>query len=236
MRLASVIGVDNCFGVFLPDEISEEQWQKIFVTMRNRGHPFSDVDQTRRCLLQIAGEPKYISCAFFDWVSTVIYVFNLYPVRPAPEIPAPRVIAALSVATQEWGTTDNPCKGGFILEDGLFLDMSCGLPKRKMDHVCINQFLKLPKDHSLELWESNGLIRWNSEGRGVSIMARPSPGQLATIEKLAEYHPEKPFHMDAYEYRFGFGGQRYPAGVRGSRMIQDLLNFYETGYITPLGA
>jgi hypothetical protein len=236
LKPPSVVGINNCFGVFIPDEISDDQWQKIMVGMRARGHDFPDIGTVKTKLLRIAGGMKYVSCAFFDWVSTLIWVFNLYPVRPSPEIPREKVEKALLKAVEEWGTTDNPYKGGFILQDGRFLDMSCGLLTRTMDHVHINVFLGLSKEHSLELWEDIGLIRWNSEGRGVSMMARPSPHQLRTVESLATHKPNLPFHADAYEYRFGFGGRKYPGGVSGVRLVHDIVTFYDTGCLPALRA
>lgn len=235
MARAQLIEEDGMFGVTLPDGLTDEQWQRLHGSLIARGYDFLSVADVRKTFQHITGDKPFVHPAHKHWVDSLIYVLGL---TVEPRI-SPVAKSALDKALQEWGVTNDPRKGGFILTDGSFLDMSQGGPERCLVHHDIEKFF--PKFHPnplnvVEEWKDLGLIRWISEGKGVSMRTLPTSSQFSTIRKLVTFRSDKLFHMDVHDPRFKGSNRSYPPGISAEKIVIDITHFYETGVLGAMSA
>jgi hypothetical protein len=105
----------------------------------------------------------------------------------------------LSRLIDEFGVIEDPLCGGFILPDGLFLDLSGGAGRRVHDHRIVNGVL--PAGHGIEsrydamahVSRVAGMYRWFAENWAVEAWTAPTRGQLGTIEYLCMISPRNNF-------------------------------------------
>jgi len=226
-----LIPADGMFSVILPASITPEQWQKIHDGMATRHRGYASVAATQSALQCLAAN-GVVPAAHKDWVDSLIYALRL-TCKPNIDLQAQeQAQQALSDATAACGTTTDLLKGGFVLTDGRFLDMSLGTKERCLDHCHVDRFFKPRRAcHLLAIdeWKDLGLIRWISEGRGISMRTQPTPNQFATIRRMVCYRPDKSFHLDVYDFRYKATARSYPPGISADKVIVDIERFYEAG-------
>jgi hypothetical protein len=95
---------------------------------------------------------------------------------------------------KEFGRTDNPHLGGWILPEGDFLDLSGGSGMRADDHRIINGVLRGKGSDRFDsrytammyLAKNNRMIRWMPETWSAELATKPTPAQIMTLRGLAE--------------------------------------------------
>jgi hypothetical protein len=121
----------------------------------------------------------------------------------------------LTKLIKEFGVTDDPGTGGFILPEGNFLDLSGGGGFRCMDHRSIlsayprnvNYNVTYPsRTEAMEnIMKVAGLIRWMPERWYAELVTRPTAGQIATLLELGSHRPlsvevKRGYNKKEYDY------------------------------------
>ena len=142
---------------------------------------------------------------------------------------------AILKAVQSWGETESPLKGGFILQNGKFLDMSLGRSNRVLDHQDIIQCFAYPnniplddvlKPLSIMAVKRIGIIRWVGEGRTLSMHRKPTKAQLDTMLELVDFEPTRPLLLDTKSGNLSRRDIEYPPGIDWDTVHEDITRYY----------
>lgn len=135
----------------------------------------------------------------------------------------------LSKAVKELGITRDPSMGGYILPNGLFLDLSEGSNRRTADHRTVEQFMPDEYEHQSDamyaFMEQTGCIRWMPESHAICMRVKPTPNQIRTIKDLVQSADDS-IPVDFYSSQYGQEGKVYPKGTSWQKIIGDINRFY----------
>lgn len=234
----------------LPDapSISSGAWSRISQLMKQKGYDSRGGEDAKRAVLQMqrGGVLRHE-----DWTSVIAQVLGLKAPSQQPDDRAEGATPSVDTGTmatrvfrravRKWGLTDDSTLGGYILPSGRFLDMSGGSGRRAFDHREATQFLDLAQRNEFQrdrgegmfFFQRLGAIRWMPEGPGLHLKKKPTPRQLATIERIISERPGEEIHVDVGSPKWGNVGQDYPEAVT-RRIPQDILHFYRTGTLRPV--
>ena len=144
-------------------------------------------------------------------------------------------------AVSQFGTTERFEAAGYILPDGQMLDFSDGGAKRAKDHrevISVFGPAELGQNAdgttALNRFIAEGNVRVMAESPGVDVsgIVQPSAEQMQQIRKMADS-----LGADAHRFNLDVSGEDgstlaskwYEGNVRGSRIVNDLREFYKTG-------
>lgn len=144
-------------------------------------------------------------------------------------------------AVSQFGTTERFEAAGYILPDGQMLDFSDGGAKRAKDHrevISVFGPAELGQNadgtKALNRFIAEGNVRVMAESPGVDVsgIVQPSAEQMQQIRKMADS-----LGADAHRFNLDVSGEDgstlaskwYEGNVRGSRIVNDLREFYKTG-------
>lgn len=144
-------------------------------------------------------------------------------------------------AVSQFGTTERFQTAGYILPDGRMLDFSDGGAKRAKDHrevISVFGPAELGQNAdgttALNRFIAEGNVRVMAESPGVDVsgIVQPSAEQMQQIRKMADS-----LGADAHRFNLDVSGEDgstlaskwYEGNVRGSRIVNDLREFYKTG-------
>lgn len=124
-----------------------------------------------------------------------------------------------NAAKEEFGTTQNIRKAGYILPDGSMLDFSGGEDKRYLDHTEIRRL-----NTSIEDFIDKGAIRFMPEADAFYFTRMPTVQQMKIIKKIADI-------KDGY-ITLGIGEdfyREYDKGTKTDEIISDIENYFIYG-------
>jgi len=106
---------------------------------------------------------------------------------------------------KEYGVTDDPMLGGFLLPDGSFLDFSEGSGQRIQDHRNItwaSTVSEKPHENRYDVMsrvaKKVGMYRWMPENWSLEMWTLPTPQQARMIESLAYDAPDGIIEIEAH--------------------------------------
>ena len=143
-------------------------------------------------------------------------------------------------AVEEFGTTDEFNKAGYILSDGSLLDLSEGQDRRVQDHRSVG-FVYDDIDYGRD-GMSAGLIRFMNEGNvrilpesgsvDISSVAEPTSAQYRQIANFLRNYRGEWHALDvSYEDGAKVFSMQYPPFTPVSRVIDDIKNYFADGTI-----
>jgi hypothetical protein len=162
------------------------------------------------------------------------YMMTETPAKSA--LPNPTYLQRL---VKEYGTTDDPMLGGFLLPDGSFLDFSEGSGQRIQDH-CNITWASLTKEKPHEsrydvmarIAKKVGMYRWMPENWSIEAWTAPTPEQEKRIEALAYDAPQGVMEIEAYDKRRHMFKEYKPYEGQDARV--DLRWFYRGRDVNPV--
>ena len=144
-------------------------------------------------------------------------------------------------AERVFGTTESYEKAGFILPDGRMLDFSGGETTRSMDHREIDAVFPptetaetAARGQILQQFLDEGNVRVMAERPGIEISAvsNLSASQIEQIRRMADTlgAARQEFAVDFSDQNGNIVGTKHYSGtIRGSKVVNDIRRFYETG-------
>ena len=149
-----------------------------------------------------------------------------------------------SVAKEEFGTTYDYRKAGYILDDGSYLDLSEGQSRRTQDHRSVG-YLFDEIDYATE-GMSAGMIRFMNEGNiriqpesgglDISNVVQPTEKQYSKMYDFLENYRDDWHQLDMSDENgktvFSF---EYPPNTSPRRVINDIKQYFEDGTIPEKG-
>lgn len=143
-------------------------------------------------------------------------------------------------AVEEFGTTNDYRKAGYILADGSYLDLSEGQDRRMQDHRSVGVFYD-GIDYSRE-GMSAGLIRFMNEGNvrispesggiDISRLSEPTSAQYRQIGEFLRNYRDDWHALDvSYEDGSKVFSVEYPPFTPANQVISDIRDYFENGII-----
>ena len=138
-----------------------------------------------------------------------------------------KIIGVFRKAVNYFGVTHNLKECGYILPNGIMLDLS-GKNRgnmggmggtRGLDHSEVNDIIPMPE------FVSMGAIRHFPEQPGVDIRLKPTQKQLDIISRDVDYSGNG-YTVEIIDSRKGRFYNMYDVGVKSSKVINDILRFY----------
>lgn len=220
------------------DAIPLSKWARISQLMKQKGYDIRGAEDARE-LMDKRVRNTDGTLRLPDWIE----VFQTVGLIPASSIKnkadrasvegldARRILAR---ATREFGLTDNPSHGGYIMPNGRFLDLSGGSGLRAEDHRIISGYFEpesysdTPASDAMRKFMRLGAIRWIPEGPAIDFGKAPTPQQARTVTALID-SADSEIPVDVDSAKWGTAAQIYPKGTPGRRVVSDVQNFYRTG-------
>ena len=206
------------------ESVTESQWQEINDRMVAIGYDFKGVADVKRIFKKyndlngLSGLPDHKK------VYDAVVSGKEYISKPDPK----KSRNAFNRAIRYFGTTNALYECGYILPNGVMLDLSgknmgnalryVGL-SRGLDHGEINQIMAMPE------FIATGGIRHFPEQPGVEIGKEPSNAQLDIIYRDVE-GSGRGYVVEIKDPRKPRFYQEYDAGVRGTKVISDIKRYY----------
>jgi predicted kinase len=206
------------------ESVTDEQWQEINDRMVAIGYDFKGVADVKRIFKKyndlngLSGLPDHKK------VYDAVVSGKEYISKPDPK----KSRNAFNRAIRYFGTTNALYECGYILPNGVMLDLSgknmgnalryVGL-SRGLDHGEINQIMAMPE------FIATGGIRHFPEQPGVEIGKEPSNAQLDIIYRDVE-GSGRGYVVEIKDPRKPKFYQEYDAGVRGTKVISDIKRYY----------
>lgn len=143
-------------------------------------------------------------------------------------------------AIQEFGTTTNPYKAGYLMPSGKMLDLSEGQNRRTQDHRTVGVLfdnLDYGRDGmsaGMIQFMNQGNIRLQPEGYGVDIsnVVEPTPEQYSSLYDYIANFRNDGFVLDVSDADgYNVFSMEYEPGTSTRQIINDIKNYFADGTI-----
>lgn len=231
---------DGGLEISSPEEITDEQWNKIAKIIYQKGYNIRDGDDAKRAVGEFLKRKNGVlppTLDFYkDWISAIKIVLGILK-KVKTENPNAKKVFAL--AKRELGVTPNLKLAGYILPDGSLIKLSHEGYTRDLDHrEIVGVFQKLgiaPPENNfgsatpyMELFITMGAIRINGEGPQVELGAAPTGAQEKILGRIFAINNGE-IDLDLGDKDYGKVGQHYPSGTSPITILHDINIFYRKG-------
>ena len=206
-----------------PELISPDVYNKLSFILKRKGYDVRGGLDVKELMMK----EKERNAFNAEWIEELNKITGNAPKSKQVEGKSDKSI--LSKAVKELGVTRDPSMGGYILPNGLFLDLSEGSTRRTADHRTVAQFMpdnyEYQTDAMHAFMEKTGCIRWMPEQNGIYMRQKPTANQIKTIKDLVQSADDS-IPVDFYSKEYGQEGRVYPQGTSSQKILGDINRFY----------